>query len=390
MKRFLFLLLLPLSFLTQISAQGIDFFHGSWEEALAEAARQEKVIFVDAYAVWCGPCKRMAKNVFTNERVGDFYNANFINVKMDMERGEGLTFRKKYPVTAFPTLFYISAQGEVVYTTKGARGVDQFIQLGQQVLGSYDESPQYAKRYEAGERDPELIYDYVKALNEAGKPSLKISNEYLDGLSAKELLSDFNLRFILEAAVEADSRIFDMLVENRDAIAMLTSEQEVRDQIEEACANTVDKAIEFKAYSLVEEAKAKMAEYYPEAAKGFNLQADMTYALSERDGDTYVKSAMSYSKTEQGKKAEEMHKTANRIAKEFPAHEKAMKLAAKLAKKAAKADPTTRHKVTYAYLLDQNGNTAKAIKVLEKAIAEPDTSTDRRTAEQLLERLKNQ
>ncbi len=42
--------------LNGINAQGIEFFKGTWEEALAEAKKQDKILFVDAYAKWCGPC----------------------------------------------------------------------------------------------------------------------------------------------------------------------------------------------------------------------------------------------------------------------------------------------------------------------------------------------
>ena len=106
-----------------LDAQGISFFKGTWEEALEEAKKQDKIIFVDAYAVWCGPCKRMSNNVFPHEKVGQFYNKNFINMKLDMERGEGLKFRKQYPVAAFPTLFYIDYTGELVMKVRGAQDV---------------------------------------------------------------------------------------------------------------------------------------------------------------------------------------------------------------------------------------------------------------------------
>ena len=60
-----------------VAAQGIEFFHGTWVEALAEAKKQEKPIFVDAYTTWCGPCQMMSKNVFTHADVGAFFNENF-------------------------------------------------------------------------------------------------------------------------------------------------------------------------------------------------------------------------------------------------------------------------------------------------------------------------
>jgi thiol-disulfide isomerase/thioredoxin len=51
---------------TQVGAQGIEFFHGPWSEALAKAKTEDRLIFVDAFASWCGPCKRMAAETFTN------------------------------------------------------------------------------------------------------------------------------------------------------------------------------------------------------------------------------------------------------------------------------------------------------------------------------------
>ena len=91
MHRITFIFLLIFSSIISFG-QGIEFFEGSWDEALNEAREDDKVIFVDAYAKWCGPCKKMAKDVFTQDRVGRFFNERFINIKMDMEEPEGIKF----------------------------------------------------------------------------------------------------------------------------------------------------------------------------------------------------------------------------------------------------------------------------------------------------------
>ena len=103
-------------------AQGIEFEHSSWEEVKAKAAKENKPIFVDAYTTWCGPCKWMSKNTFPQKEVGDYMNANFVSVKMDMEKGEGIEFRKKYEVNVFPTLLYFSPADELIH--KGVGGMD--------------------------------------------------------------------------------------------------------------------------------------------------------------------------------------------------------------------------------------------------------------------------
>jgi thiol:disulfide interchange protein len=117
-----------------IESSGIQFFTGSWEEALALAEAEGKLIFMDAYAKWCGPCKIMSRNVFTDAKAGDFFNENFINVKMDMERGEGPALAKKYRVRAYPTLFFIDHTGKVVNAELGYHKVSELIRLGKTVL----------------------------------------------------------------------------------------------------------------------------------------------------------------------------------------------------------------------------------------------------------------
>ena len=81
--------------ITTVSAigQGIEFFHGTWEEALLKAKTEDKLIFVDAFTTWCGPCKNMAANTFPDPAVGELFNKYFISMKIDMEKEMGLEFR---------------------------------------------------------------------------------------------------------------------------------------------------------------------------------------------------------------------------------------------------------------------------------------------------------
>ncbi len=71
-----------------LQAQGIEFEKGTWEEILNKARENNKPIFVDAYTTWCGPCKWMSKNIFTQDEVGSYFKDNFIAYKMDMKKGK--------------------------------------------------------------------------------------------------------------------------------------------------------------------------------------------------------------------------------------------------------------------------------------------------------------
>ena len=119
---------------TPVKDTGITFIGDSFKEALKQAALQNKYIFVDAYASWCGPCKMLKANTFTNKKAAEFYNSNFINVSIDMEKGEGPELMQTWGIQAFPTLIIFDPHGKAVLGTVGYIGPDDLVRFGKQAL----------------------------------------------------------------------------------------------------------------------------------------------------------------------------------------------------------------------------------------------------------------
>jgi len=113
--------------------KGIQFTEGSWSSLLKKAKKENKLIFLDAYTTWCGPCKQLQKNVFTREDVAATFNGNFINVKIDMESGEGPSLAKRYPIEGYPTLFFINGKGKVVKQLLGYQQPQDLIKAAKSV-----------------------------------------------------------------------------------------------------------------------------------------------------------------------------------------------------------------------------------------------------------------
>ncbi|MFZ4477717.1 MAG: thioredoxin family protein [Saprospiraceae bacterium] len=366
MKRNIVTLFLSIACLAGLSAQGIEFFHGKWSEALEKAKAEDKLIFVDAYASWCGPCKRMSSQVFPDSKSGAFYNTSFVCLKIDMEKPENADFADKYPVGSYPTLLFIDADGKIVLKEVGYRDVDPFLALGKKALSKNTNSADYERMYNEGNRDPQFLYKYVGVLNRLGTPSLKITNEYL--ATQTDLNSDFNLRFILEGATEADSRVFDLLLKNKDKIAALAGPDAVKSKIELACKNTVKKAISFKDEALLKEAKNKMKTGSPDRAVAFGYESDLAYYTAIKDVKKYLKVAGSYQKSVIKNNASLQHEFVINMLRAFPEDVKVLESAEKMAKSAAENGGLPEYYMTLAGIYKMQGNKLKAKTTAQKAI----------------------
>jgi len=114
----------------KVNSEGIEFFDGTWEEALAEAKKQNKPIFLDIYASWCGPCKALKNRTFPNAAAGKYFNENFINVSLDGEKGDGIKVKRDFDIHSYPSLFILSSDGEPVVYTAGYLRPEELIELG--------------------------------------------------------------------------------------------------------------------------------------------------------------------------------------------------------------------------------------------------------------------
>jgi thiol-disulfide isomerase/thioredoxin len=356
---------LALGTVSRSMAQGIEFFHGTWEEALLKARQEDKIIFVDAYTTWCGPCKRMSSQTFPDAAVGEYFNPRFVSLKIDMEKGPGLEFRKKYPVSAYPTLFFIDPDEKVVQKSVGAKDPAGLISLAESVMAGYDKSAKYASAYEAGDRSYELVYNYVAALNKSGKPTNKIANEYI--ATQADLNTPDNLRFLLEAATQVDCQCFEYFETYKAQIIALTSGETVDNQIRNACANTVKRAIEFESPELIAQAGQAMKRHLPKEADFFISQSNIQYALQLHQLDGIVdKVEQHVRRFIKGDPAllEQMALDLEKYAADDPG---AMALAVDTAGKAAKPGET-KYVLTYARLTQKVIGADPAVKILDDAL----------------------
>ena len=115
MKKLLSILFLTTLTLPALAAEGdgVNFFEGTFRQAKDKAKKENKLIMLDAYTSWCGPCKVLKNKVFPNKELGDYINAHFVSIGVDMEAGEGPALANMYPIEGYPTILFLDASGKV-------------------------------------------------------------------------------------------------------------------------------------------------------------------------------------------------------------------------------------------------------------------------------------
>ena len=203
MKR---LILIPCILLCalMVKAQGIVFNEGTWNDVLKLAKEKNCPVFIDVYTSWCGPCKKMAKEIFTQKEAGDYFNEHFVNYKVDAEKGEGVRIASQFNVSAYPTCLFVTGEGKLVSSFMGVQTVRSLLREGAKAVKNYSLLPQIEKmdaEYKSGKNDVEFLKGYCQARSEFGEKGGQPLNDLLNQLPDNELTLKENLTWIQNLTV---------------------------------------------------------------------------------------------------------------------------------------------------------------------------------------------
>jgi thioredoxin-related protein len=213
------------------NAQGIQFEHGTWSEALAKSKAEGKPIFLDAMTSWCGPCKMMAKEVFPDPEVGAFFNANFVNIKLDMERGAGIEVSSIYRIWVYPTLVFVDTAGTVLHRSAGYQNAQELLALGKLALDPTNNLASLEKQYASGNRQKAFMLKYLKAKTQAYDPDAsRLANDFLK--TESDLGTPENMRLLMQHSEDPYSTGFQFLLKNRPLFEAKFDKREVKVKIE--------------------------------------------------------------------------------------------------------------------------------------------------------------
>jgi thioredoxin-related protein len=367
---------LAISFLLSvvvIQAQGIAFTEGSWAEIKAQAKAENKLIFMDAYTTWCGPCKWLAANVFTDAEVGEVMNTHFINSKFDMEAGEGLDIASEYGVIAYPTLLFVNGDGELVHRICGAMPSEPFLEAMNKVVAGEGLLSTLIDEYESGNRSIPFMVSYLDAMSGACMDAADEAQELYDMLDNEQLLEPRILSTMVNFAPAMESNAMRILCEARVQMAA----EEILKQIDEVLLNAVYQYLLPSLRTTDEDAypaqkEQLMALHLPNLDYP-TLRLDLMYYRRIGNWEEYVKTATRLVEEAPGIDPNLLNDIAWTIY-ESEAGSEADEKALEWARMAKDANPTYSILDTYAALLFKTGRKAEgkaaALEAIEAAKSE--------------------
>lgn len=196
-------------------AEGISFQHISLDEAVKKANIENKPIFIDVYATWCGPCKYLSREVFVDDELGAYMNANFINIKLNGEEGDGDYLMAEFGLDAFPTMLFLSPEKEELNRIVGAVGSNEILNISKGVIDpTSTKIYQLQSRYDEGDRDKEFMQSYISELVEVDADFEPVVAEYINLYPDLDLYSESEFLIFCIGVNELDNPKNQLFLEN--------------------------------------------------------------------------------------------------------------------------------------------------------------------------------
>jgi len=358
-----------LLFTAPVFGQGdaIEFSSKSFSELKAQAKQENKVIFIDAYTTWCGPCKMMAKNVFTDTEVAETYNSQFINAKIDMEKGEGIDIAQEYGVVAYPTYLFVNGDGELVHRGLGYIPASDFIELGN-VAASDDNLLSMKKQYEAGNNDPAFLEKYATILSKYGDKSMsdKVISKYLD--TQDDWSEPSVIKMVLASPGELGGKRADFLIENSETILKEVSSDEYMNKVQMlTLMDYMRKNPNQEAMPGIEVLKSHYQDVAAPIADRLTKHFGLMIAQQSSDPSEYFTAATEYYSTYPSNSSFELNSIAWSFFEDCD-NEEQLKQAIEWAKRSVKMRKGYANMDTLAWLYHKTGQAKLAKKTAKEAI----------------------
>jgi thiol-disulfide isomerase/thioredoxin len=216
---------------------GVKFDDIEWKAAKKKAKAENKLIFLDFYTTWCGPCKMMDAMVLSTDAVGKYFNAHFVNIKVDADRETSLA--SQFSIRSYPSYVFADSNGDIVDMFTGGRSLEVFLKKAELLQDKALHLNFLTKQYKEGNRGNDFMVAYFTRLKECNRPIDKQLKEYWKIQTDSLLLEPHNWKLIQAFAIDVEDEKFKYFTEHQPAYISRYGKEPVYKFIENAYVMTL-------------------------------------------------------------------------------------------------------------------------------------------------------
>jgi len=351
-------------------SKSIDFSNTSWSQTIQKAKTENKAIFLYAYTPSCRWCKQMEKEVFNDKEVAEYYNSNFVSYKINIDDGaEGEALANKLAIVAFPTYLYFDKDVMQVHQSGSAKPAEDFIIDGKNAFDSEKAIFSLKRRYDSGDRSPELLYNYSNALgsyHQADNPEEKVVREYLETLSGNQIESEKNLKYIFSKYFSFHSPTTQYFIQNQIKFTNIFPKDEVSHKAEKIITRTAAIAGREDDLQLFKEVEQAIADNFTDTSRLYSL-AKIYFYQGQKEWVNYADATLKYCKNQGVEDSRTMNETAMYL-EYFAKDMQALELGNQIMERLIEIDKSYENLILYAKLQYKVGKDIMAIETAKEAI----------------------
>jgi thioredoxin-related protein len=268
---FLLLFIVPITMDAQVRFIEIE-TPEQMKAAQKEASDKMLMLFVDVYATWCGPCKMMDNEVYTEPAVAEYMNAHYVSVKIDGESDYGRIYASDMQLQGYPSMFIFSDGGERVSNILGYTPAEELIATLSSVTEGYSKVKIYRAKHQNGTLDDKGFADYIAVVRGMGnqEEAEALASEYMDQvMESKQKLSDSDIR-VVAFHMDMDDSWWEGFSSDMNRLKRVLNEDYML-AMEKIYNNTLVKAVQEKRIDLV----SKMANELAPMAEHESISWDL-------------------------------------------------------------------------------------------------------------------
>lgn len=231
-----FILLLICSWLSANEIEGLKFIEVTsqkeWDKVLKEAAENNQLLFIDAYTDWCAYCHKLDKEVYTDASVISYFEEQFVNVKFDAESKFGYQLADFYGIDSYPTMLFLTAEGNVFDRIEGFVPAPTLLAYGNQTTDDWAVLPVMEEAYDTQTLEKESYLELIGILERTNREKAEmVATAYAATFTEEDYLDLENIWFLTRFENGLDTDHFKYITSHKKEIVDAHGQSEYNDYL---------------------------------------------------------------------------------------------------------------------------------------------------------------